>query len=441
MIAFGGCGGGLPSADPNLGGDTTVFDDGSESYNYPARNLPLDQRAPFQIGDGVFNRNWITAPATPQGDDGLGPTFNALSCSSCHPNNGRGAPPTMDGESFLGLLLRLSVPGMDEHGGPMPEPSYGDQLNQHAILGVPPEGTPSVSYSETPGAYADGEAYSLRTPSYSIASLNFGPMPPDLLVSPRVAPVQVGLGLLEAVSESTILGFAAANGGHPNHVWDFTLQQSALGRFGWKANQPTVEQQTFGAFRGDIGITSALFPTKNCPAVQTACAAAPPSKTQPNLLPIESSAMAVHALTIAVPARRDLDDQHALHGEQLFAQAGCTSCHIPKMVTGTLDGWPSLSNQTIWPFTDLLLHDMGPGLADGRPDFEASGSDWRTPPLWGIGLIETINDHTFLLHDGRARGFAEAILWHGGDAAKAKDAFRTLGKNDRADLLAFLHSL
>jgi CxxC motif-containing protein (DUF1111 family) len=151
--------------------------------------------------------------------------------------------------------------------------------------------------------------------------------------------------------------------------------------------------------------------------------------------------MNVHAHSIAVPARRNLSDPHALHGEQLFAQAGCASCHIPKLQTGTLAGWPQLSNQTIWPFSDLLLHDMGSELADGRPDFEATGSDWRTPPLWGIGLIESINDHTFFLHDGRARGFAEAILWHGGEASEAREAFRRAKKSDREDLLRFLQSL
>jgi CxxC motif-containing protein (DUF1111 family) len=175
--------------------------------------------------------------------------------------------------------------------------------------------------------------------------------------------------------------------------------------------------------------------------VQVDCANAPQSKNQPNLVAIESDAMVAHALAVAVPARRALDDERALHGEVLFSKIGCASCHVPKMSTGDLDGWPQLSHQTIWPFTDLLLHDMGPDLADGRPDFEASGSEWRTPPLWGIGLIEAINDHRFFLHDGRARGFAEAILWHGGEAAQPREAFRKLGKRDREDLVAFLGSI
>ena len=442
VALLAGCGDNV--VDPNLallGGDTTIFDDGDEAFNYPLRNLRPDLRGPFQIGDGVFNRNWVTAPATPQGSDGLGPTYNALSCSGCHGDNGRGAPPSHDGEPFLGLLLRISVPGTDEHGGPMPDPSYGLQINQRAILGVPAEAMPVVTYTESEGTYADGTSYSLRIPTYSFASLSFGPLGPGAMISPRVAPQMIGLGLLEAVSENTVLAFAQANGGRPNYVWNVATQTAELGRFGWKANQPRLEQQTFAAFLGDIGISSMMFPTDNCPPVQTACAAAPHSLTEPNLEPIKADAMIVHALALAVPARRNLDDSQAQRGEQLFGTIGCATCHIPELYTSVLDGWPELSNQHIRPFTDLLLHDMGPDLADNRPDFLASGAEWRTPPLWGLGLVEGINDGLFLLHDGRARGFAEAILWHGGAGQRARDAFRALPAGDRDAVVAFLQSL
>ena len=222
-----------------LGGDTTVFDDGDEALVHPLRNMTMDHRAPFQIGDGVFNRNWVSAPATPPGRDGLGPTYNATSCSACHNNNGRGAPPQGD-EPFLGLLLRLSVDGTNEHGGPQPDPVYGDQLQPYSILGVSPEATPRVTYTEQPGTYADGEAYSLRAPTYAIVDPQLGPVADGILISPRLGPQMVGLGLLEAVDEATIEGFAATNGGHTNHVWDVARQATALGRFGWKANQPTL---------------------------------------------------------------------------------------------------------------------------------------------------------------------------------------------------------
>lgn len=423
-----------------LGGDTTVFDDGDEALVHPLRNLSADLRGPFQIGDGVFNRNWVSAPATPPGRDGLGPTYNATSCSGCHDNNGRGAPPSGD-EPFLGLLLRLSVEGTDEHGGPVPDPSYGDQLQPYAILGVPGEGTPHVTYTETPGSYADGERYSLRAPAYTVTELAFGPLAEGIALSPRLAPQMVGLGLLEALSEDTIEGFARENGGHTNHVWDVAAEATVLGRFGWKANQPNLAQQTFAAFRGDIGITSALFPDKNCPEAQSECADAPLSDTTPNIQDPKANAMVVHALGLAVPARRHLDDPEALHGEELFDQAGCGKCHIESMETGDLPDWPELSRQKIHPYTDLLLHDMGPELADGRSDFEATGSEWRTPPLWGLGLSGEIDGYLFLLHDGRARDFAEAILWHGGQAEDAREAFRAMPKNDREALVAFLTSL
>ena len=443
VLAAGGCGG-TTGATPDtelLGGDTTIFDEGEEAFTFPLRNMSSEKRGLFQIGDGIFNRNWVAAPASVQGSDGLGPTFNAISCAACHDSIGRGATPATPTEAFAGLLLRLSVPGQDEHGGPRPHPDYGDQFQHRAILGVPAEGAASVSYKEMPGTYGDGTAYSLRTPSYKISAPGFGPLDEGVMLSPRLAPQMQGLGLLEAVSESTIRGFAAQNGGKVNEVWDTMRQKTVIGRFGWKANQPNLEQQTFAAFRNDIGITNALYPAKNCPPAQVACAAAPPSETQPNIAGIKADSMVVHALGLAVPARRRIDDPKALRGEALFQDIGCARCHIAKMTTGTLDGWPELSNQTIRPFTDLCLHDMGPGLADGRPDYLAGGSEWRTPPLWTLGLVEGIEGFLFLLHDGRARGFAEAILWHDGEARGQAEAFRALSKADRDALLAFLQSL
>ena len=442
------CGSSKPSPPPPsvdqgealLGGDGTIFDEGDEAFAYPARNLSQEHRGPFQIGDAIFNRNWVPAPG-PQGDEGLGPTYNAISCSACHDNNGRGAPPQTGTDPFLGLLLRLSVPGADEHGGPLPDANYGDQLQPYGVFGVPGEGTPAVSYTEEPGTYGDGTSYSLRKPTYTIGSLNFGPLADGEMIGPRLAPQTVGLGLLEAVDESTISAFAAQNGGKPNKVWDASSQQMALGRFGWKANQPSLAQQVLGASRNDMGITDSVFPTENCPSVQTACAAATQALDQPNLESLRENGLIVHAMGLAGPARRNLGDPTTLHGEQLFVQAGCGTCHIPKMTTGTLADWPELSNQTIRPFTDLLLHDMGSDLADGRPDYLASGSEWRTPPLWALGLMQPIDGYLLLMHDGRARGFEEAILWHGGQGEGPREAFRTMSKADRDALVAFLGSL
>jgi CxxC motif-containing protein (DUF1111 family) len=301
-----------------------------------------------------------------------------------------------------------------------------------------------------PGQFADGEAYLLHRPRYQLANLAFGPMAPDVMISPRVATPTFGLGLLQAVSEETVLARADegdANGdgisGRPNRVWDARAGRAVLGRFGWKANQPTIEQQTAGAFLGDIGITSSLFPAENCPAGQTACSQARSGGTPgaPELSDEKLKAMTIYGMGLGVPVRRDWTRADVRQGERLFSELGCAACHAPKLQTGTLEGFPELSGQTIRPFTDLLLHDLGEDLSDGRPDFLASGTEWRTPPLWGLGLLVTVNRHTRLLHDGRARDAKEAILWHGGEAARARDAFKALPKADRVALMAFLDSL
>ncbi|WP_394837581.1 thiol oxidoreductase [Pendulispora rubella] len=437
-----------------LGGETTIVDSTSNAFTFAARNLDDDARGAFALGDHFFNRNWVTAPASASGNDGLGPTFNATSCSACHFKDGPGRPPTSNDEKFLGLLIRLSIPGQDAHGGPLDEPNYGGQFNHQAILNVPSEGTSSVSYVEVPGTYADGEAYSLRRPEYKLEGA-FGPFASSMMTSPRVAPAMIGLGLLQAISEETLSALADENdrdgdgiSGRPNHVWNIRAQKATVGRFGWKANQPTIEQQSAGAFQGDIGITSELDPNENCPAAQTACKAAPSGGTptdggphEPELSNQKLDAVTRYGMTVAVPARRNWTDPVVREGEQALAQAKCTSCHVAKVRTGVLDGYPALSNQTIRPFTDLLLHDMGPELADGRPDFEATGTEWRTSPLWGIGLTQVVSRHSFFLHDGRARGFAEAILWHGGEAAASREAFRTMPKVQREALIKFLESL
>jgi CxxC motif-containing protein (DUF1111 family) len=453
LLAATGCSGGgasktaaPPSADPKSGGDATALDATSNAYSNSIDHLDDTQAGEFSYGHSVFSQNWVTAPATTSGMDGLGPIYNAHACSTCHSKDGRSAP-VDDNGVFVGMLLRVSIPGMAANGGPNPDPVYGDQLRPYGILGVPGDGTPHVDYQETPGAYGDGTAFSLNTPTYTVEGWNYGPPSDGLMISPRTGPSVIGLGLLEAVPEEEILANvhdADENGVHgvPNHVWDAAQQVTVLGRFGWKANQPTTLQQTAGAFLGDIGITSSLFPNGTCTATMTKCLAAP-SGADPDFELTDSRWQSVgfYMKALAVPARRNLDDPQALQGEKLFDSFGCASCHIPTLHTGPDAAADVLANQTFHPYTDLLLHDMGPDLADGRPDFEASGSQWRTTPLWGIGLLQTVNHHSFLLHDGRARGIAEAILWHGGEAATARENFRLAEQADRDALLKFLESL
>lgn len=446
-----GCDGTLPAqhqaGDELLGGDTTVFDHGRNAFSLSARNLHGERQDAFFVGNSLFNRNWVTAPSSTEGMDGLGPTFNAQSCSSCHFKDGRGAPPQEVDEPFVGLLLRLSVPGTDDNGGPRAEPNYGGQFNHRSILGVPKEGDSRVVYQEVSVELDDGTRYNLRKPHYEFSDLQYGPMHPDTLVSPRVAPGMMGLGLLEAIDAGTLLALADehdedANGisGRPNLVWDAKQQQVTLGRFGWKANQPSLEQQNSGAFLGDMGITSPLFPDENCPAAQQQCRDAQ-TGGEPEIDQGKIDKVTYYAHLLAVPAQRAFTDAEVLKGKGLFSSIGCADCHVGEIQTGELEGFPELSGQTIRPYTDLLLHDMGEELSDGRPDFEANGNEWRTAPLWGVGLIQAVNRHTYLLHDGRARDFVEAILWHGGEAQAARDAFASLNGDERAAVVSFLESL
>ena len=427
-----------------LGGDTTAFTAGSNAFELSARNLTNEDRRTFEIGDSFFTQNWVAAPASTQARDGLGPTFNAQSCSSCHAHDGRARPPSGDDDPVRGLLLRLSVPGAD---GPAAEPVYGGQLQDRAIIGVEVEGRIGIEYEEVPGSYPDGTAFSLRRPTYTILDPAFGPAEPKVQISPRIAPAVMGMGLLEAIPEERIRELADpedADGdgisGRTNEVWDIRLGENALGRFGWKANEPTVEQQAAGAFRGDIGITSSLFPDENCTDTQRACATAI-NGGSPEVPDERLRKVAFYVQTLAVPAMRDFEEPEVERGARLFVKADCSACHTPRHVTDDSHPVEPLRNQVIFPYTDLLLHDMGEGLADNRPDGLATGSEWRTPPLWGIGLVETVNGHTMFLHDGRARSLEEAVLWHGGEALESRNRFMEMPKSDRDALLRFLRSL
>ena len=432
------------AAAEEAGGATTVFDATTNAFALPARNLGPEERRAFAIGNNFFNDAWVIAPSSTTGRDGLGPTFNATSCSGCHDHDGRGAP-SKPGDDEPGLLFRLSVPGTGEHGEPKPEPTYSDQVQDRSVPGVPAEGTVEISYVDVEGRMADGTPYTLARPTYRFVPA-LAPVAPGTMLSPRVAPALVGMGLLEAIPEADVVARADhldRNGdgisGRPNRVWNSSTQRPELGRFGWKANQPTVAQQVSGAFLGDIGITSSHSPVQGCPPAQTACAAAIDGG-QPELDDQKLDRVVFYSRTLAVPARRRVAEPAVARGAQVFASLGCSACHTTSVRTGASD-IPALAGQDVQPFTDLLLHDMGPDLADGRPDFEATGSEWRTAPLWGIGLVPTVNRHTRFLHDGRARSLEEAVLWHGGEGEAARRRYTELPAADRAAVLSFLGSL
>lgn len=437
---------GAPAIDPNAlsGGLTTVFDATKDAYAQMAPTVKGDRTNDFTLGHAIFDENWVTAPATTEDQDGVGPRFNQRSCSACHSKDGRAAPYDST-HAQLNLLLRLSIPGTDEHNGPLGDPIYGTQLRPVAILGIPADGVPHAAYVEVPGTYGDGTAYSLQKPTYTIDGWGDGAPASGLMISARVGLFAIGLGLLEAIPETAILANVKSGNpdnvvGKPNHVWSPESNSTVLGRFGWKANVATVKQQTAGALQGDMGITSSLNPSETCTPTMTKCLAAPNGGT-PEIDDDKLDALVFYMQTLAVPARRNLDDPNAQHGAQLFDQMGCSSCHTTTFQTDPNAKLPEVANQTIHPYTDLLLHDMGADLADNRPDYEASGSEWRTPPLWGIGLLQTVNGHTLLMHDARARNFAEAILWHGGEATAARERFRTAAAADRDALTTFLQSL
>jgi CxxC motif-containing protein (DUF1111 family) len=423
------------------GGATTVDATGRNAFSFPAANLSDEERTRFVIGNSFFRRNWVEPGASTTARDGLGPHFIARSCGGCHVQDGRGAPPDTPDEAAVALLLRLSLP--DDS----PEPTYGDQFNNAAVQGVKPEGRVTVRWRDVPGRFADGTRYTLRAPVYGFADLAYGPMARDVRVSPRIAPQLVGVGLLEAIPADEIERNSREQAqepgpikGVPNRVHDAFAQRELIGRFGWKANTASLAHQTGSAFVGDIGITSTRFASESCSASQRDCKAAP-SGGAPEIDDATLADVVFYQATLAPPARRAAADAQVQRGQQLFAQAQCAACHRPSYVTGAQAASPALANQRIWPYTDLLLHDMGDALADHRPDGRANGRQWKTPPLWGIGLIPDVNGHQRLLHDGRARGVMEAILWHGGEAEASKQQVLKMTKPEREALVRFVGSL
>ena len=437
----------LRRRSPLLGGQTTIFNSTRNAFGQPAPSLERMQELFFFVANSFFNQNWGTAPASTTARDGLGPLFNARSCASCHFKDGRGRSPDFDGESPTGFLVRLSLRERDLHFANLPDPNYGGQFQDSALEGLDAEGDLLLRYDTIEGAFADGTPWELRRPRLQLANLNYGELHPEVFTSARVGSQLIGLGLLEAIPEARLLALADPNdadgdgiSGRPNFVHDRLTNRQVAGRFGWKANQPTLLQQTATAFHADMGITTSLFREQNCSPAQVECRNAPDGG-QPEIEDDDLLKVVLYLSALAVPAQRDFEDATVVRGEAVFNALRCGACHVDTHVTGLHPSVPALSRQTIHPFTDLLLHDMGEGLADGRPDFQASGQEWRTPPLWGIGLIETVNGHTTLLHDGRARNLSEAILWHGGEAQAARDAFIHLPADERAALIAFLESL
>jgi len=433
------------------------------AFSHPSATLPAGKRQDFALGNGLFQKLWVSAPSSTQASDGLGPLYNARSCRRCHVNDGRGRPPEGPDGKSASMVLRLSVPPRTAEEEDLlrrkvllrfPEPTYGGQLQERALPGLNPEGRMTVSYETVAVELNGGEVIRLWRPVYDIADLAHGPMRDDVMISPRIAPPMIGLGLLEAIHLADIVSKADPAdrdgdgiSGRVSMVRDKTSGELVPGRFGWKASTAGIAQQSAEAFSADIGISTPMMPDPHgdCTETQTDCRTLQ-SGAQKRLGDTEApdpilDLVAFYAGNLAVPARRDVGDPEVLSGKELFHQAGCAACHTPKYVTSRGAAQPEHRFQLIWPYTDMLLHDMGEGLSDGRPVGDASGAEWRTAPLWGIGLTETVNGHTNFLHDGRARSLIEAILWHGGEAQSARDRFTAMPPGDRRNLIRFLESL
>ena len=433
-------------------------------YKQPVTGLTPKQLKQFKEGEKVFNNFWmavnnpiipltwdLSLPGPAGAEWGLGPMFMATNCAACHVNAGRGRAIDASGSLAVQHVLRLSVPGQDAHGGPNPHPNYGTEIQMFDIVtrkdksARAGEAEVFIDWVTQKFSFADGETLELRQPKVRVENLNFGPLGEGTMLSLRNSQAMMGVGLLEAVSDKDILKLAEMQktkglNGRPNYVRDDIRQQTSMGRFGWKANQPSVRQQIAAAFSSDMGINSALYPETQCTAVQKECLEAI-RHDKPELRPELWEAITTWAMSLDAPVQRDKDKPEVKRGEQLFVDSGCAACHVPELKTSQFDALPQLANRKIRPFTDLLLHDMGPDLADGRPDYKAGAADWRTAPLWGIGLSRQVSASTSFLHDGRARNLQEAIVWHGGEAKPARDKFTTMPKAQRSDLLAFLESL
>jgi CxxC motif-containing protein (DUF1111 family) len=433
------------------------------AFSHPSSNMSFERRSDFNVGNALFKRIWVSAPSSTQASDGLGPLFNARACQRCHIKDGRGHPPNNANDNTVSMLMRLSIPPQNTQQqalldsrkiNSIPHAIYGGQLQDRSVAGLYSEGKFTITYTENTITLADGEIASLRQPHYHFSQLHYGKLPATIRYSPRIAQQMIGLGLLEAIDEKDIIRQADPNdenndgiSGKAQQVWSHEHQKVMLGRFGHKAGMPTLNQQNQAAFGGDIGLGTPLFPNAHgdCTQYQTACLNMPTGNSnQYSNLEVDQTMtdLVLHyTRNLSVPARRNVNSAEVLAGKKLFYTQGCIDCHTPKYITPRHTSESEQSRQLIWPYTDMLLHDMGEGLADGFTEAGANGQEWRTPPLWGIGLTSTVNGHSLYLHDGRARNVLEAILWHDGEAATAKNNVVKMTQKQRQQLIQFVESL
>lgn len=434
----------------------------ASDYSEPLSNITLEDKLNYKVGEAIFQKFWVASPSSTTASDGLGPLYNARSCHSCHINNGRGHAPQdgVSGSSVPSFFIRFGKTYSTHHvveNGIYPhigDSTYGHQLQGQGSTGIKPEGDYHLTYNEKVETLADGTQVTLRKPTLQWDQLHYGALDKGTGISMLVAPPLVGMGLLDAVPNDAIISKADPedqnNDGISGRVSWVRMKENTppvVGRFGYKASSPTVSVQNQQAFNIDMGLSTPLMPyaSGDCTDRQADCLTSP-NGNSPHLDNLEVDKTQMHLVDLFVslsapPAMRNLRSETFLEGKTLFEDSGCASCHTPKMKTGQHSVFSELNQRTFYPFTDLLLHDMGPELASGFPSFSASPSEWRTAPLWGIGLSKSVSGRVGFLHDGRARTIEEAILWHGGEAQQSQIAYKNLKKDHREKLIYFLESL
>lgn len=455
----------VTSAELRPGGGGSVRYQPFAAFNLPHSNLPNAQKPDFYAGKALAEQPWVKAPTATTARDGLGPLYNARTCLTCHINGGRGHL-SSDNTELLHGVVRISQPSKTAYTTPAGvriHPVYGDQFQTQSTAlahqlrhltnaafadeDVTPEAHITLTWETSTYTYPDGTQITLRQPRPQLSKLRYGAIENDLLMSVRNAPAIHGMGLLEAISQQDINAQSDpddhnADGisGRINLAWNPRSQRLEPGRFGLKANRPTLEAAVAAAFASDLGITNPLFREQPCTQHQHVCLAQITGNDASGVeLPEHLLAAVVNFnRNIGVPKSRYTATQAS--GREAFYKSGCADCHTPNFVT-TSAAPPHLANQSIWPYSDLLLHDMGEGLADNRADFAANGREWRTAPLWGLGLQPDVNGSRHLLHDGRAATLEEAILWHAGEALNARNHFAALPQQQRQQLIRFVESL
>lgn len=432
----------------------------------PFTNISSEQRLNHALGRSLFEKFWIASPSSTTASDGLGPLFNARSCHSCHLNNGKGHAPAagQNGAEVPSFFLRLkqwpssilvdNSQSARHKKAVIPDPVYGTQLQTHANINITPEAQLTVTYKYKTVTFLDGSVSELRQPIYHLSQFSHGPITSETKLSGRVSPGLIGVGLFDALEDAALIASADPNdnnqdgiSGRINTVWDSSTQSWRPGKFGWKATTATLTTQNQSAFNGDLGISTPLFPNPygDCTNRQVECLSLP-NGNSPHLEDLEANSDVIKMIdtftALSAPPRiRNLNSDQFREGKKIFDLLQCAACHTPVLKTGKHPTFSELNERKFYPFTDLLLHDMGPELADVGQEFDALGAEWRTPPLWGLSLHKFASKKQSFLHDGRARTIDEAILWHGGEAQKSRDAYLKLDKTQRTLLIRFLESL